>query len=321
MNRKLVLCACILASSLAFGADKDDDDDKTPADPSALPALNAAQQKAVGIVVAHPTNATVPQRIAAFGLVLDSATLISDAGEVESTASAARAAAAENERLHGLLSAGAGASLKSLQAAQAEQIHTRAQAESASAHFVSRWGPLAAMPASDRQKLIDAVAKGQTLLARAELPGRRATGAVPQRALIDVDQISVPAQVLGALAQTTNESQGAGFLLAISSAPAGLGPGARVPVTLIGAATSGVLVSKDALVYEEGGAFVYKQLAKKVGDEKTHYRAVKVKLLSPQDGAWIVDGIDDDDDIVVHGAGVLWSLQGVAGQPADDDDD
>jgi hypothetical protein len=32
-----------------------------------------------------------------------------------------------------------------------------------------------------------------------------------------------------------------------------------------------------------------------------------------------VEGIDDDDDIVVRGAGVLWSLQGVGAQPKDDD--
>jgi hypothetical protein len=34
-----------------------------------------------------------------------------------------------------------------------------------------------------------------------------------------------------------------------------------------------------------------------------------------------VDGVDDDDDIVVHGAGVLWSLQGVGAQQHDDDED
>jgi hypothetical protein len=31
--------------------------------------------------------------------------------------------------------------------------------------------------------------------------------------------------------------------------------------------------------------------------------------------------VDDDDDIVVRGAGVLWSLQGVGARAADDDDD
>jgi len=34
-----------------------------------------------------------------------------------------------------------------------------------------------------------------------------------------------------------------------------------------------------------------------------------------------VEGIDDDDSIVVQGAGVLWSLQGVGSQQHEDDED
>ena len=33
-----------------------------------------------------------------------------------------------------------------------------------------------------------------------------------------------------------------------------------------------------------------------------------------------VRGVDDDDNIVVRGAGVLWALQGVGAQQPDDDD-
>ena len=36
---------------------------------------------------------------------------------------------------------------------------------------------------------------------------------------------------------------------------------------------------------------------------------------------WLTDGLDDDDEVVVQGAGVLWSLQGMAGRAPDDDDD
>ena len=40
----------------------------------------------------------------------------------------------------------------------------------------------------------------------------------------------------------------------------------------------------------------------------------------PSGDGWLVGGLDDDDRIVVHGAGVLWSLEGVGEMPADDDD-
>jgi hypothetical protein len=35
---------------------------------------------------------------------------------------------------------------------------------------------------------------------------------------------------------------------------------------------------------------------------------------------WLVDGVVVDDKIVVRGAGVLWSLQGLGAQAVEDDD-
>jgi len=40
----------------------------------------------------------------------------------------------------------------------------------------------------------------------------------------------------------------------------------------------------------------------------------------PYGDGWLVEGVDDDDNIVVRGAGVLWALQGVGAQQPDDDD-
>jgi len=54
--------------------------------------------------------------------------------------------------------------------------------------------------------------------------------------------------------------------------------------------------------------------------EKARYAPVKVKLLLPYGDGWLVEGVDDDDNIVVRGAGVLWSLQGVGARQHDDDD-
>jgi hypothetical protein len=91
-------------------------------------------------------------------------------------------------------------------------------------------------------------------------------------------------------------------------------------VALLTAARSGMLLPRDALLYDENGAYVYKQLAKKTAAENTRYSPVKVRLLFALGDGWLVEGVDDDDNIVVHGAGVLWSLQGVGTQQPDDDD-
>ena len=91
-------------------------------------------------------------------------------------------------------------------------------------------------------------------------------------------------------------------------------------MTLLTAQRSGLLLPREAILYDESGAYVYKQLMAKAGDDKARYAAVKVTLLVPYGDGWLVDGVDDDDNIVVRGAGVLWSLQGVGVTALDDDD-
>jgi hypothetical protein len=130
----------------------------------------------------------------------------------------------------------------------------------------------------------------------------------------------VAGRVLGALAQSS-EAQSASLLVEIEQPPPGLAVGARVAVSLTGSARSGFLVPRGALIYEEGGAFVYHQLDAKAGDENLQYARKKVTLLMPSGDGWLVDGLDDDDLVVVHGSGVLWSLEGIGTMPGDDDDD
>jgi hypothetical protein len=252
--------------------------------------------------------------------VLDATTLISDLGDATAAAAAEQSASAELARLRALHEGGAGASLKMLEAAQAEQAKAQAQAQIAAARFALNWAPLAAMPSGARQKVIEASTGGRSLLLRADLAGRHTLGALPDKALLDVDGIQVPGRVLGVLRQTT-ELQSVGLLVEVTNVPAGLGPGARVPVALFLAARTGLLVPRDAVLYDENGAYVYKQSKKAAGTEKAAYAPVKVTLLQPYGEGWLVTGVDDDDDIVVHGSGVLWSLEGVGAHAVDDDDD
>ena len=173
---------------------------------------------------------------------------------------------------------------------------------------------------ADRGAIIRASTRGHGLLLRADLPGRHILGALPSKAQLDVDGVLVPGRVLGALRETT-ELQSAGLLIEVPSAPTGLGPGARMPVILLASEHSGLLLPQSALLYDENGAYVYKQSAKQAGAEAARYVPVKVNLRFAYGDGWLVDGVDDDDNIVVRGAGVLWSLQGVDAHAAEDDDD
>jgi hypothetical protein len=314
--------ACALALAVAATTStaqaQDDDDDAAPAQSTGGPlALNPEQRAAVGIVVAKATPANPGERIAAFGQVQDPSALTADLGEVDAARAGERSASAEVARLQGLYKAGAGASLRNLEAAQAEVAKARATADAASAKFAQRWSPLA----SDalRRKIADGVAAGKIALVRVEVPGRLVLGSLPPRASLDIDGIAVEGRVLGPLMEA-GETQGAAVLVAIDDPPAGLAAGARLAATLVGNARSGFLVPRGAIVYEEGGAFVYHELAQKPGDDRTYYARKAVTLLMPSGDGWLVGGLDDDDRIVVRGNGVLWSLEGIGSMPADDDD-
>ena len=97
---------------------------------------------------------------------------------------------------------------------------------------------------------------------------------------------------------------------------------------VFGSRNDRLLRTFDRLVSQANGfesaiqALSDEQLAAKTPADKTaRYAPVKVTLLVPYGDGWLVQGVDDDDDVVVHGTGVLWSLEGVGAHPADDDDE
>jgi hypothetical protein len=317
-KRALQFACYAILCSLAFAGD--DDDAPKPGDASQTPALDSEQQRAANLLVAHPVAAKLPERTTALAVVLDATTLLSDASERSVAEAQQQAVSAEASRLRGLYKAGAGPSLKMLETAQAEEAKARAEAGLAAARFAQHWGPLAKESAATRQLQLDAVAAGRSLLVRADLPGQHVLGALPARAVLDVDGIEVPGRVLGPLVQFS-DSQSAGLLLQIDHPPLGLAAGARIPISLYGAEHAGMLLPRDAILYGEDGAYVYKRVAPHTAAEKTRYLPVKVALLMPYGDGWLVHGVDDDDEIVVHGVGVLWSLEGVGARAADDEDE
>ena len=305
-----LVCACLVLPGLAR-ADADDDDDAPRAHPGAGLALSAAQQEAVGLTLSHPVKGTGPRYIDAYGTVLDPVELVTDLGHLASSRASARNAADDARRVAGLYHNEANASLKAVQTATAIQIESQGQAEAAATTFALQWGPVAALPESERAALIASLVSGTALLVRADVPGQHVLGAMPARALLTVDGLRVAARLLGPLPRTTPDLQSAGWLLEVDHAPPGLGPGAHLRVTLEGAAVSGLLIPTAALLYGDTGAYVYRQAAAKAPDGKLQYAPATVKLLAPEGDGWLVDGLAAADTIVVHGAGVLWSLQGL----------
>lgn len=314
-----VACCAVLTFSAAALADDDDKTDDKPPSAAGL-ALTIEQRHAAGIVIAHPLAAKIPEQIESLGLVLDPTALVADTGDLTAAAAAERSAQAEVTRLQGLYGQGAGASLKMLETAKTEEAKTAAQSRLTEARFAQHWGALESLPPAKRRKFLEAVERGRGLLLRADVPGRHSVGSLPDAARLNVDGVQVLGMILGVTRQA-DETQSVGLLIGVENAPAGLGPGARVPVALMTAKRSGLLVPRDAVLYDDEGAYVFKQINATSDRKQTQYARAKVTLLLGQGDRWLVDGVDDDDDIVVAGAGVLWSLEGVGGRVVDDDDD
>ena len=316
----LPVCAALLLATALHAQDEDDQKPAAGARSDQLATLSAEQQRAVGIVIATAPEAKPPQRIDAYGRVLDPSQLVADGGLLDSSRAAAQVAAAESARLKRLYRGGAGASLRALQAAEAAQIEAQVRARQAQAEFLLRWGPLAQLGDAQRAGLIEQLATGRQLLLRADLPGRHSLGTMPKQALVDVDGVRVPARVLGPLPQAAAQMQSVGLLLQIAHPPTGLGPSAELPVMLEGNDRDGRVVPDGALLYGEQGVYVYHALPNKTKDGDTQFAPLTVTLLQPVGEGWLVTGLHTDDRIVVHGAGVLWSLQGLGSISAEDID-
>jgi hypothetical protein len=90
-------------------------------------------------------------------------------------------------------------------------------------------------------------------------------------------------------------------------------------VHLQAASGHGMLVPAAALVYAQAGVFVYRRIAAET-PANFAYEAVAVRPLSRVGDAWLVAGLGHADRIVVQGAGVLWSLQGISSFSAAEED-
>lgn len=310
---RLSLLAALLSASLGFAAEPDEPPQKSGHEgvPVEL-SLTQAQQQAVGIRTEYPLPLATAPPIEAYGTVLDPLTLTTDAGRMESTEAAASAAAAQAAREERLYRDEAQASLKAWQASQAQAIEAATQARAARLSFRLQWGPLAQWSASQRRALLEELSAGRQRLLRADLPGQHMVSAIEPHALLEIDGVNLTARVLGALPRSDAQSQSAAWLLLLEHAPEGLGPGTRALVRLHSAASaSGLLVPAGALLYAENGTYVYRQVHGG-GAEKFVYAPVTVRPLARLGGAWLVDGLSRSDPVVVQGAGVLWSLQGIS---------
>jgi hypothetical protein len=296
--------------------------------------LTPEQLTAVGVVVGHAPAGKGFDPSIAFGEVIDPETLFTDLGDAEEAEEADHASLRELERTRALVADG-DAAPRMLEAIEAERVKSHARARAAAARVASRWGPLVRLGSGERDRILAGLGSGAGLLLRADVIGQQSIATPPRAALIDVDGVQVSARVLGVLSHRA-QPQSAALLIAVAAAPPGFGAGARVPVTLVTAPLTGRLLPREAIFYDERGAFVFQrtsepapaalpgasaQRAGTPGPAASAFRTARIKLLGRVGDQSLVAGLDDDDEVVMRGGGALWSMLEIGGHVANGDDD
>jgi hypothetical protein len=132
--------------------------------------------------------------------VLDATQLLADLGQMEAADAAERASSAELARLHQLFSGGRQrlATSHRGRANRAGEVADRGAVCDRASRFALGSGCFAC-PDGARQIARGVRERTRSLLVRAELPGLHSLGALPAKAMLDVDGVQVPGRILGVL--------------------------------------------------------------------------------------------------------------------------
>ena len=328
--RGLLLLAVILAAGglvgfyIANHDDRDHDDDQdrpivapdrtATEDGRLVVILDADAQREAGIQTLIPAASQSRRQVASFGTVVDPSDIIETSaqiGEARARVSAAdaklAASAAAHARAKLLFSDG-----KSMSAAQMQTAEEAFRAdEAARQESVSRmqavleaarqsWGDELAKAFADASPQARALRDGKSVLVRIAVPGIDQ----PPHAVEVVWEGGPPvsATLVSVLPKVDPHFQ---QRLALYTAPrgAGLTPGATVTARLpSGVARDGVTVPTSAVVWADGGAWVFREIS-----EGHFTREAVTDSETRPDGTLFVAGLASGQPVVVKGAQVLLS--------------
>jgi hypothetical protein len=319
-----IACAGLALWLIAAQDDKgrDNDEDRPIIAPSRVSrqegreilVLDQDAQEKAGLVTAMPVAARLSRTVASFGTVVEPAEIVEAGaafGEARPRLSAAEArlaaASAALARAKALFEDGKSLSLAQLQAAEeayAAELAARgaaaAQLRAVDDSARQRWGDLLARNIAEDSSQARALREGRTLLVRVAIPGAEPP---PATSLLSWQGSgAIEASLVAALPKIDPRFQQRLALYSVSAAQP-LVPGATVAVSLPrGAAREGALIPAGAVVWAEGGAWVYRELSPG--------RFGRDRVSEPEgqpDDAVFVPSLPADRKVVVKGAQTLLS--------------
>ncbi len=257
-----------------------------------------------------------PAERKAYGQVLNAGSLIKLQADLAIAEAELAVARPEFERLQSLHQAGQNASLRSLQAAQAQFVSSQTSARAALQQLSLAWGKgIAGLPAAERGALIDRVVKGEQALARVHLPPGEALAGAPAAAAaapLGLEERRLETLRLFEAPETDARLQGQSFILLLNIAAAvpgqpqaaGLPPGTALIAYLqeSGEPQKGILLPRAAILRHAGKAWVYQQI------DSQKFSRREVHLDRPMEKGWFTTSpFREGDRVVASGAQALLS--------------
>jgi hypothetical protein len=289
---------------------------------AAATELDAEGQARVGLATTALQSAQAPATLAATAEVLDPSSLAKAVDDLAAAQAAAEASGAEDKRVQALLAADGNMSRKAADAAHAQAVADQAKLRQQQTQLRVDWGPaIASLDAKALRARAEALLQGQAVLLKAEPLAPPAGGFQAGSASLQLaPQQSVEARVLGPLPRSTSGLAG-GWLL--QAPAAGLVPGMNLTARLQGkgAALSGVLLPRSAVVRWNGVAWAY------VVSDATHFERRAVTPLAMTADGWLVgEPFKPGEKVVTRGAASLIAVDaapvpGEAAPAAADKDD
>lgn len=274
--------------------------------------LNGETQKLIGLQTATLSPAQLSPEIKAFGRVVDTTPLASLVADLTAASAASQASQAELERLKAL-AAQSNASTRALQAAEAAAARDAAQTEATRLKLVAGWGNAIATR-QDLAAFVRSLGSLDSALIQLNVSPDQVLSQDPTGTRIitlSAEAKPLEAQFISRAASVDPQVQGHGFLFLISPNPSRLSPGAAVTgfIDVPGEKQAGVAVPRDAIVRQNGTAWVYVQ----TGDDT--FQRTEAKLERPLQDAWFVrEGLKPETKIVTTGAQQLLSEEFKGGE-------
>jgi hypothetical protein len=266
--------------------------------------LEQDTQDMMGLKTAHLAAAQLEPDVKGYGRVLDPAPLVALVAEIASAQASLEASRKEYERLQVLYAQNQNASARALEIAEAALKRDQIQYQSIQPRLLAGWGKvIASRP--DLAAFARALAAQETALIRVDLPLGDELKSVPtggRVAALAAPENPVPIEYLDRAPDMDPQFQSRGYLFLMRTGP--LVPGTLVTawLTLPGAAQSGVMVPRDAILRHEGRTYVYLQLS----DEQFQRQEIVLDRPTP-DGWFVSQGLKPKVEVVVVGAQELLS--------------